>query len=404
MRLANKMAALALVLAATSAALAGCGSSAQGSGGGAIKLGVSLALSGPLGSTGTTQRAGYQLAVDRVNEAGGLVVGGSKRKVQLVVMDNKSDANLAGQQARQMVLKDGVVGLLSGCTPTITVPAVQVAEVQKIPMIVTCNPIGVFSTFSKSGLRYTWDMFFSETEQAAAVYKTFDQTQSNKRVALFTDTEPDGIAQRALFTKAAQAAGYEIAGDYSFAVGTTDYSSFIKDAKAKGAQLVISQTIIPDGIALYKQIKALGLRPVAAMAAKAGSTSAWPKSLSGAGDGTLTSAYWVPGGPLTAELQKGLTGKLPTVPDQGIAVSSFSAAEVLLDAIKSAGTTDAAQVNKAVGSTDLDSPVGKVTFDQKAHSYATPFYVMQWQGLEARQVYPQGPGAAQLAAPVAGLQ
>ncbi|MFT4288504.1 ABC transporter substrate-binding protein [Nocardioides sp.] len=396
---------LSTTLALASLSACGSSSSSSSSSDDTIKIGVSLSLTGDLGPIGPIQKAGLDYAVKRVNDAGGIEVDGETKKVELIVQDNKSDSTLAGSQAREMALKDGVSAFLTGCTPTAVLPVVQVAEAQHVPVIATCNPIGVFETFSKEGFKYSWDMFFAETEQGTDIFQTFDQVESNKKVALFTDTEPDGVAQRELFKSAATEAGYDVVGDYSFAVGTTDYSSFIKDAKSKGAQLVLSQTVIPDGIALYKQIKALELKPVAALAAKAGSSGAWWDGLGDTAQGTLTTAYWAPGGMLSDDLQAALTEQLPTIPDQGIAVSSFSAAYVLLDAIAKAGSSEPSEINDAIAASDLDTPVGHIAFDPTTHVCATDLYVLQWNEGSADQVFPaDATGSVPLVAPVAGLQ
>jgi len=54
---------------------------------------------------------------------------------------------------------------------------------------------------------------------------------------VFLDNEPDGIAERGLYKAAFKAAGLDVVGDYSFPMGTTDFSSFINDATVKNAQL-----------------------------------------------------------------------------------------------------------------------------------------------------------------------
>ena len=48
--------------------------------------------------------------------------------------------------------------------------------------------------------------------------------------------------------------GLDVFGDYTFPVGTTDFSSFINDAKSKGAQLVAAQMVPPDGIVILVSI------------------------------------------------------------------------------------------------------------------------------------------------------
>ena len=285
----------------------------------------------------------------------GLDVGGTKRKVELVTLDNQSDPSLATTQARKLILDEGAVALVGPCTPPISIPVAQVAEKEKVPMVGTCVPVGAFEAGSDSGWTYAWDLFFSETDQAATAFKAFDQIEgSNKKVALFTDTEPDGIIERELYKKAAAEAGYEVVGDYSFPVGTTDYGSFVNDAKARGAQLVIAQVIPPDGFALWKAMKALGLNPLGAFCAKAAAGSAW-LSLEAVGEGTLTEAFWMPTGgfPEAADLDKELASTLKTTADRGVAVATYSAMQVLADAITEAGSTDADKINEAIGTTEV---------------------------------------------------
>ncbi len=172
---------------------------------------------------------------------------------------------------RELILKDNAVGILGACTPPIVVPEALAAEQQRTPFVRTCNPVEAFAAGNKSGWKYSWDLFFDEIRQAAIVARGPSTPASNKKVALFTDTEPDGVVERTLFKKALAASGLDVVGDYSFPVGTTDFSSFINDAKAKGAQLVAGQMIPPDGIVLWKQTKALSFHPTAAYVAKAAS-------------------------------------------------------------------------------------------------------------------------------------
>ncbi|MEO7844412.1 MAG: amino acid ABC transporter substrate-binding protein [Nocardioides sp.] len=387
-------------------ALSSCGDPAapsSGSSDGPIVIGTTLSLTGPLGSLGSLQKQGYEQAVAWVNDDGGLDVDGTKRKVELVVQDNQSDPNLASQQARAMVLKEGAVALLGPCTPPITIPVAQAAEVQKVPMIATCTPVGAFAAGSETGWNSVFDMFFSEQDQATSAFEAFDGVDSNKKVAIFTDTEPDGIIERDLYKKAAEDAGYEVVGDYTFPVGTTDFAQFINDAKSNDADLVVAQTIPPDGIALWKQMKALGLKPAAAFSAKAAVSGAWWDALKDTAEGTLTEGFWSPDADnaSTDEIMDTLGKGITNTPDLGIPVTSLAAAQVLLDAISAAGSTTPADITDAIAATDGDYPVGKVTFSDD-HTFVTPHYVLQWSKGDATQVVPEA--GQDVAAPTAGLE
>ncbi len=232
-------AVLSLALLASACASQSSGSSGTGD---SITLGASLSLTGALGSFGVDQQAGYQQQIADINAAGGVKIGGTSHQVKLVVLNNQSDPTTASQQVRDLVLKDGAQALLGAGTPPITVPQALVAESLKVPYLTTNTPVGAFAAGSKTGYKYSWDMFFSEPEQASDIIAAVDRFSTNHKIALFTDNEPDGVVERPLYKKAAAAAvGDKVVGDFSFPVGTTDHTSFITTAKAKGAQIVVGQ-------------------------------------------------------------------------------------------------------------------------------------------------------------------
>lgn len=395
-------------LASLALPTAACGGTTKDSGsatgGGDIVLGSSLSLTGPLGQFGVDLKAGYEQQVADVNAGGGLKVGASKRKVTLKVLDNRSDPNTATQQVRELILKDGAVALLGACTPPIVTPEALAAEKQRVPIVSSCNPVRAFQAGSSSGWRYAWDLFFDEGEQATTVAKGMLLTSSNKKVAVFTDTEPDGVAERGLYKDAFTAAGLDVVGDYSFPVGTTDFSSFINDAKGKGAQLVAGQMVPPDGIALWKQMKSLALSPSLAFVAKAATSAAWPQGLADVAEGTLTEGFWSPtnGNKGSDQVNKTLGQKFSdSFADLNIAVLAYTVSAIVTDGIAAAGSTDADKVNAAIGKTNAEYPLGQVSFNAK-HTATTPYLLMQWQEGKLVQILPTVQGVT-VQAPAKGL-
>jgi putative transposase len=65
--------------------------------------------------------------------------------VKLVVLDNRSDPNMAGEQARELILRDNMAALLGPWTPPIAIPVALVAEAQRVPMVSSCVPTGAFA-------------------------------------------------------------------------------------------------------------------------------------------------------------------------------------------------------------------------------------------------------------------
>lgn len=391
---------------ALTASLAGCGGNSASASDGPIVLGATLSLTGSLGSIGPVEKEGYEQFVKDVNAAGGIDVGGTKRKVEVKYLDNRSDPTLASQQASELVLKDGAAALLGACTPPITVPVGLVAEKNRVPYVTSCTPVQAFAAANKAGWQYSWDFFFNEDDQAKIAFEGAATISSNKKAAIFTDNEPDGTVERELFKKEAAAAGFDVVGDYTFPVGTSDFTSFINEAKAKQAQVVVAQMTPPDGIALVKQMKSLGLKPAYIAVEKAGDTATWVPSLGKLADGTVHQWFWSPATkrPGTDQIMAGLGKKMDgNVSDIGIALACYDVATVVTDAMTKAGTTDPDKVNAAIGETDKAYTFADIKFGED-HTASTPVVLAQWQADgQSVQVYPKA-GAGTLKAPTAGLQ
>jgi branched-chain amino acid transport system substrate-binding protein len=368
-----------------------------------ITIGASLPLTGPLGGLGSDQLAGYQQAVNDVNASGGLKVGGVRYKVRLVHLDNASDPTTASQQVRDLVTKDGAIALLGGATPPIAIPEADAAEVLHVPFVTTNSPIDAFAGGNPSGWKYSWDVFFKEQNQAVAVAKLVNLCATNKKVAVFTDTEQDGVFQRPLYKAAVKADGDKVVGDYTFPVDTTDFTSFITAAKAAHAQIVIGQMTFPAGVALMKQMKSLGFAPRVSIIAKASNAENWVTSLGSLAEGSGMELTWSPAAkhPGTAHLMATLGKRLALV-DLASAVPDYGAAQVLLDAIAKAGSTSASSINAAIGRTNANLVVGHVKF-AKNHTAVTAYAVGQWQHGKVVQVYPPVAGS-KLECPMAGLR
>ena len=77
-----------------------------------VVLGASVQLTGPVANTGRYYRDAYQLAIDKINAAGGAKIGGQSHKLALKLYDNQSDVNLSVRQYTQLVSQDKVNLLL----------------------------------------------------------------------------------------------------------------------------------------------------------------------------------------------------------------------------------------------------------------------------------------------------
>lgn len=372
-------------LAAGSLMLAGCsagGGSNGGEGGDSVIIGASLPLTGALQAFGTSLELGYQQAIDEVNAAGGIEIDGEKRTLELVVQDNASNGDKASEQARSLVLDDEAVALLGPATPPLSIPVSAAAEQLGVPTIVTITPLEAWKGGNPDGWTYAWDVFFNEKQMTQSNFQAADLVETNKKVALFTDTEEDGVVMGGLWEETAPEFGYEIAYRAQFAVGNTNFTSQVAEARAAGAEVVVSQVTPPDGIALLKEMKAQGYDPEVLFLEKAGNTGGLVEISEGLAEGSLAANWFAAGMGLDREQEfiDSYAEQLGGVnSDLGNVVYGYSIARVLIEAFERAGTLDADAINDEIGKTDGTFPAGDISFADD-HTAALPAVQTQWVG------------------------
>src|ERR1700693_2801952 len=100
-----------------------------------ITLGASVQLTGPVANTGRYYRDAYEFAIEKINAAGGVKIGGQSRKLALKLYDNQSDVNLSVRQYTQLVSQDKVNLLLGPFASNFALADSAVSEKYKVPMV-----------------------------------------------------------------------------------------------------------------------------------------------------------------------------------------------------------------------------------------------------------------------------
>lgn len=369
-----------------------------------IVIGASIPKSGPLAAFGTYTEWGYTTAVNDINASGGLQVGDAKVPVKLIIYDDETRPEKVTENVERLVLKDKVHGLLGSFTPPLVIPGAAIAEREKVPFISGGSPIRAFLGGNEAGWTYAWDIFFDEVDMTTQQYKTMDTVESNKKVALFTDNEEDGVVMGGIWEKILPEAGYEVVYHADFPVGTTEYGDLIRRAQEAEAEIVIAQMIPPDAIALWKQMQTLDYRPKAVFFEKAAETQDFWNALDPIAQGVMIAGFWhpelpsLPGAKELAERYQSETG----TPYGQVMATTYTAAQVLLDAISKAGSTDPEAINKAIGETDKTYVVGPVNFANGpgGHASALPNFMLQWQNGQAEIVFPANLATAEIIYPL----
>ena len=73
-----------------------------------IILGAAVSLTGKYSTNGKHTQNGYNFAVKRINEMGGVKVGGKTYKFDIIYYDDESNSGRAAQLAERLIKQDGV--------------------------------------------------------------------------------------------------------------------------------------------------------------------------------------------------------------------------------------------------------------------------------------------------------
>jgi len=354
-----------------------------------INIGATVPLSGPLAGFGSFLKWGYQHAVNEVNAAGGIKVNGKSLKVKLTILDDKTDPNQVSAGIQSLISKNKVNALLGSCTPDLVNPGAVVADRKGVPFVTGCDPVQVFTSVKK--WTWAWDLFFSVPELAALPFNTLKDTNSvtNKKIAIFHDNGPDGkIVGNEIWPGLAKANGYEVVENIEFPADNTDFSAAVQKGKASGADILLVDAITPPAISIRKQMAAAGWTPKVIVMEKGAEPVQFAQALGNLADGIMVGAYWDPSFsyPGAKSLQVAFEKETGQTSSQHIA-DSYSAAMVLMDAIKMAGSLDPKAINTAIGKTDKTYAVGPIKFAAD-HTSIIPVIESQWQSGKPVIVWP----------------
>ena len=355
-----------------------------------IVIGASLPLSGPLSGFGMYTRWGYEAAVADLNKAGGIVVDGRKLPVRLVVRDDKTDPNVTASNTETLIARDGVTAMLGSCTPALANAGALAAERRKVPLVTGCNPLMSFKAVRK--WQYAWNLFFSEDDLAAASFHMLADYHvvTDKKVAILAENAPDGqMIGGTAWPANARAGGYDVVMKETYPIDSLQFGTMINRAKLGAADVALVMAIPPQAIAIRKQMASASYFPKVLVMEKGAEPEMFQRALGNLAEGVLVGGYWDPSLPFPGakDLARRFEAETHQTQSQHIA-DSYAAAQVLLDAIAAAASTDREKINAAIGRTDKTYVVGPVKFDAE-HTSRIPMMMMQWQKGKAVVVWPK---------------
>jgi branched-chain amino acid transport system substrate-binding protein len=338
--------------------LAGCNKPATtGADANNVKVGEFASLTGSEATFGQSSHNGTQQAVDEINASGG-VLG---KQIDLLTEDNQSQAGMSATVVRKLISSDGVAAVLGEVASSRSLEAAPICQENKIPMI---SPASTNPTVTETG-DYIFRVCFIDPFQGTVMANFARKTLKLQNVAVLTEVSSDYSLGLAKFFKEGFAAdGGKIVAEGNYSHGDKDFS----------AQLTAIKAANPDGIFLPGYYTEVGL--IALQARQLGINcpifggDGWESSslvpIGGAAlEGDYFSTHFSPDdtSPAVQNFVKAYHDLYHGTPD-AMAALGYDSAMILADAIKRAGSTDAAKIRDALAATkDFHGVTGVISMD-----------------------------------------
>ena len=316
-----------------------------------ILIGVSASITGSAPTNGMRTQQGAQMAVDEINEAGG-VLG---KQLELFVADDGGVQD-TGINATNLIASQGVVAQVGPTLSGLALAVEGIISEAEYPVLVGATSPKLVNTIDNPWL---FRIRASDTIQAqlAAVYAT--ENLGCSKIGLFTNSNDYGSGARVVVEEYLTEKGIEYVSE-SHNTGDTDMTSQVLKLKEAGVDCVIVWTDDAETALAARQFYDLGLDvPII------GSTSISTPQVN-----ELCQPEWLDNSysctdfttsndsEIVQNFVKSFNTKYGEDPEL-YAVTYYSAIYLLKDAIERAGSLDSAAIRDALAATDgLQVPIG----------------------------------------------
>ena len=363
---------MAAMMAMSVAACGGADGSAKGGDDSTFIIGSMGPTSGANASYGTSVKNGAQIAVDEINEAGGI----NGTKFELKFEDDQADAGVAAN-AYSKLYSDNMDALLGATTSNACQAVNKLAQKDNILMV---TPSG--STKDITEPDNVFRICFTDPLQGEKIADLVTDTLGYKKIAVLYDVSSDyGVGIHDAFVKQVEAKGAKIVSDQSFTSGDKDFNTQLTSIKSAKPDVIFVPGYYQEASFILTQAKQLGIDiPFVGSDGWDGVTTQLGTNANIANGAIFLSPFFSAD---SAENVKNFVAKYQeaykAVPDQ-FAADAYDGVYAIAKAYEKAGSKDTDALIKAMKEIEVDGVTGKFSFDETGEPNKDAKYIQIQKG------------------------
>jgi branched-chain amino acid transport system substrate-binding protein len=325
-----------------------------------IKIGVFEPLTGAYAAGGELEIEGIKIANDLYPE----VLG---KKVELVIVDNKSDKAESSAAVARLIEKERVVSLIGSYSSSLAISGGNIAKDKKIPVVVASatNPQVTLNN------DYSFRICFIDSFQGTVMANYAHTNLGYENAAIIREISNDYSVGLASFFEDSfiKLTGKEdsIVEVSNYTTGDTDFSSILTNIKAKNPQVIFLPGNFTESALVIKQARQLGID----IPFLGGDTWEIEEFVTTGGkdvEGAAFATFFAKEAVMTDVAEKFLLEyekRNPGKEASAVTALAFDAYITILNAIEVADSTDPEKIREALAkTTDFEGVAGIITLDE----------------------------------------
>jgi len=221
-----------------------------------VRIGFSMARTGIMAVATPPQMTTYELWRDQVNAAGGLDVGGTKRKIEFVTYDDQSKPEQAVRIYEKLITDDKVDLLLAPWGTPFHIAIAPVLEKYKFP-VVGNTAASVALRQIKPG--YLWFPTSAIPDRIGVELTAMMKAANVKSAAIVSNVLPFSKEIKNYLEPELKKAGIELKHSSEYPPDVKDMTATLTQVKQANVDAVIALAYPGDAILYAKQAKELGI-------------------------------------------------------------------------------------------------------------------------------------------------
>ena len=349
-----------------------------------VKIGYAIARTGPWAAGAqVSQEPNYIMWAEQVNAAGGLNVKGVKRKVELIGVDDRSEAETVVRSYEKLMGTDKVDLILPPWGTGANFAVLPLVQKHGYPMLAP-------TATGRKLIDLKNPYFFALLQQPDVMMNALVEymaARNVKTVAFVYVDELFGLEQAGALEKALKARGIQIVEKKSYPPGVKDLQSVLSDIKAKNPDAFVSLSYPPDTFLITGQSKAIGFNPKLFYSAVGTAFPVYRDKFGPTAEGVMGLGTWNPKtSPAAKAYFDAHVKRWNKEPDRWASAHAWAGLQILEQAVAKVGL-DRKALRDYIANNEFDTIIGKIRF-KNGENTSTPGVVSQWSGGEFEVVWP----------------